>query len=117
MKSLLLHLVALLFLFAASLPAQVENVPTVTQCQADQRLWFSKLQEGHGDSKLIPDVRTVQQWGRVMMECEKVDPDNRPRYFKVLSALHEVVSQRMSEFLQRHNLFDQFLKEDAEGQR
>jgi len=56
-------------ILTASLVGQVEHAPTVAQCQADQRLWLSKLLV---DEKVKRDDR--------MIGCVAVDLNNQADY-------------------------------------
>jgi hypothetical protein len=98
MKRLILALI-----LTASLVGQVEHAPTVAQCQADQRLWISRIEEG--DSPRLPVFTVLTQWSHEMMECEKVDPNNEQRYYNTGSEIDEVESNRLLGFLNRHDLY------------
>lgn len=110
------RLVILAFVLAASLRGQVEHAPTVEQCQADQRLWLSKLEAVPPDTNL-PGFKTLQQWSSEMSDCREVDPKNGWTYFNVQSESNVLQAARMLRFLRRHNLWDKFLEEDAAGNR
>jgi hypothetical protein len=56
-------------ILTASLVGQVEHSPTVAQCQADQRLWLSDLEEPHNS---LPVYAVLGQWNVEMSVCEKV---------------------------------------------
>ena len=102
-------------ILTASLVGQVEHAPTVAQCQADQRLWISKIEEG--DSPRLPAFTVLTQWSHEMIECGKVDPNNEQRYYNTGSEIDEVESNRLLGFLDRHGLYQKFLEEDAAGKR
>jgi hypothetical protein len=96
---------------------EIEHAPTVAQCQADQRLWLSKLEDNppHG----IDDVTygTLIAWMREMSQCMEVDPSNRHGYFNTIAEAEGGKRWRLEDFLKRHNLWEQFKQEDAEGKR
>ena len=70
---------------------EVKYAPTVEQCRADQRLWLSKLEQPNSIG--IPNVDDA------------------------LGEIFAVMVRRLVGFLERHNLMDQFLGEDAQGKR
>jgi len=95
---------------------RVKHAPTVEQCQADQRLWFSRL-EG-GDSAKIPEPYDVlSEWASEMGECDKVDPPNRQKYYDTHSEIQAYQFVRVMDFMDRHDLWDKFKAEDAAGKR
>ena len=113
---------AVLILAVAALPqgvslaGQVEHAPTVAQCQADQRLWFAKLETTPTDINL-PSFYTLQAWQHEMGDCEEVDDSNRLKYYNTREEASEVQSNHMLNFLSRHGLWNKFIEEDAAGKR
>jgi hypothetical protein len=107
-------LVLACFLCSVSVYPQVEHAPTVAQCQADQRLWFSKLEEP--EPKLLAfDV--IREWSHEMLDCEKVDPENKLKYYNVEGEVEAEKVSRLAAFINRHGLWEQFKTEDAAGKR
>jgi hypothetical protein len=111
-----------LLLFSAVIGAsqtkQVEHAPTVEQCRADQALWLSKLEttpRGSGTSNV--DVRTLHAWAVEMDDCKAVDQANELKYYNTEAETTAAVSGRELGFIYRHNLYQQFLDEDAAGKR
>jgi aldehyde:ferredoxin oxidoreductase len=98
-----------------ALGQEVEHAPTVAQCQADQRLWLSKLEADHG----LDDVTfsTLVGWGTEMVQCEIVDPQNHLKYSQTNSEDIAERATRELNFISRHGLGQQFLAEDAAGKR
>jgi hypothetical protein len=96
--------------------AQVEHAPTVAQCQADQRLWLSQIEVDHGQ-RTLPAYAVIDKWKWEMDDCMSVDPENKVRYYNTESEVWVVQMGRMRDFLERHQVWDKFLDEDAEGQR
>lgn len=91
-----------------------EHSPTVAQCQANQRLWLSKIGEGRPAN--LPTFDVLTQLQKEMDDCIKVDPSSRWKYYNVMGkSLHKVV--RMIHLMDRHGLSDKFLEEDAAGKR
>jgi hypothetical protein len=94
---------------------QVEHAPTVAQCEADQRLWLSKLEDDRG----VDDVKfhTLEAWQREMTDCKEVDPTNNNKYINVMSEAEAELSRREFDFIARHGLTEQFIAEDEKGKR
>lgn len=53
-------LIVFIFVFVA-VGQEVQHAPTVAQCQADQRLWLSKLEDGDKSSAL-PEFDVLTKW-------------------------------------------------------
>jgi hypothetical protein len=98
-------------------PQAVEHAPTVEQCQADRAYWMSKLEQP--DDKGVDDVSydTLNGWHKEMSKCEVVDPSNYWKYYNAMGESNAEQLGRMIDFLSRHNLWQQFLDEDAAGKR
>lgn len=110
------HLLILTVVMATSLTVgQVEHAPTVAQCQADQRLWLSRIEEV--DSSRQPVFRLLTEWSHEMAECEHVDPSNQLRYYNTEYEIDALESKRLLHFIVRHDLMDKFVEEDAAGKR
>jgi hypothetical protein len=93
---------------------QVEHAPTAAQCQADQRLWLSRLE---GPSSQLPEYKVLVGWSSEMKDCQEVDPTNNFKYFNTRTELTAEQQIRLSRFLERHGLWNQFRAEDAAGKR
>jgi hypothetical protein len=52
-----------------------------------------------------------------MNECKKVDPEHHSSYYNTSAEVDDTKLSRMLDFLDRHNLYGQFLAEDAAGKR
>lgn len=111
MKHFVYLLTVALFVISASVIAQIERAPTVAQCQADQRLWLSRLDDEDGS---LPPYKTMMRWALEMRDCQTIDPDNDPRYYNTYNEICTDQLLRVTAFLERHKLYDQFIKEDAE---
>jgi hypothetical protein len=94
---------------------QVEHAPTVAQCQADQRLWLSKIEEG--DSQTLAKFDVLSQWNTEMIHCQKVDPTHSWDYNNLAGEISATQAARMLHFIQRHDMWQKFVSEDAAGQR
>jgi len=105
-----------LFLLSASLTAQVEHGPTLAQCQADQQLWFSQIENGDNRSAL-PDFYTLLDETKEMDACQKVDPSNWHEYYNISAEMDAERLERYMHFVRRHSLYDKFIMEDRAGMR
>jgi hypothetical protein len=115
MKTILLATAILIAVPA--LGQEVEHAPTVAQCQADQRLWLSRL-EGDDSPKLADvTVITLMKWENETHQCEVVDPQNQHKYYNTWGEATAVESLRELNFIKRHGLGAQFIAEDAAGKR
>jgi hypothetical protein len=111
-------LLAVILLPGIANPAQ-EHAPTAEQCDADQRLWVSQL----------PDVgnlayKEVEAREAEMTSCGLTMNSNTEQGFLKAKSYESVSSRyraemgaRLSSFLHRHNLVDQFFAEDTAGKR
>jgi hypothetical protein len=75
------------FLLTGSIAGQVEHAPTIAQCQADQRLWLSKIEE---NPKQLPSFTVLNKWKNEMNDCQSVDPSNQLKYYNTLSEIGSV---------------------------
>ena len=100
-------------LLAASLGGQVEHVPMVAQCQADQRLWSSQFDKDASSLK----CEALDKMANEMSDCATVDPPHKKDYFYTsVQALGNITLRTIS-FIQRHQFWDEFKAEDAAGKR
>jgi hypothetical protein len=113
-KTVILFLLAVLAVLAVNVKSQnVEHAPTVAQCQADQGLWYSKLEADEHDMS----VKTLSDWKDEMVKCRSVDPQKLFLYLLTGTEANAMVADRMMSFILRHDLALQFLEEDAKGLR
>ena len=114
-----LWLLLFLVILCQSIHSQeVKHAPTVAPCQADQRLWKSKLEQDPTPSG-VKDVSFAElvNWYTEMKDCISVDPDHRTGYVVTPSLVETTQYTRLVNFLGRHDLtWDQFLAEDERGQ-
>jgi hypothetical protein len=104
--------------FASGQPAQkVEHAPTVEQCQADRAYWSSKLAQPVGKEADDVMYMTLLGWDAEMDKCQVVDPPNRWQYFNVGEEALAAMAIRQRDFINRHDMWQQFLDEDAAGKR
>ena len=120
----------MLFLLSLSVKGQVQHAQTTEQCRADEHLWTSQLIEYYkaetetmknrspNRSDLV-NVSFKELAGRSveMGTCAAVDPSYTERYSDAGTGLQAVIADRFAHFLERHNLMNQFLDEDAAGKR
>ena len=100
-------------ILAASLTGQVEHAPTVAQCQADQRLWRSQLDKDASSLKYV----ALRKMAEEMIACDTVDLPNHQDYYDTATVASMNIALRTSAFIQRHQLWNDFLEEDAAGKR
>ncbi|MGC2333159.1 MAG: hypothetical protein WA581_17025 [Candidatus Acidiferrales bacterium] len=114
-----------LFLFLRPMSGQLEHAPTPAQCRADAAAWdipehfiferdaFSNMVTQHSnESARVLDARRAE-----LEVCEKTDRLHATRYSigGVAYTVAEMI--RLGDFMHRHNLMQQFYKEDDAGQR
>jgi hypothetical protein len=58
----------------AAVGQDVQHAPTVAQCQADQRLWLSHLEED--DPPHLPTFNVLVSWESEMNDCRTIDSTN-----------------------------------------
>ena len=105
---------------------EVPHAPTVEQCRADQKLWFSKLsddakaEEAEGLREPVAHSVSFQQLSFLSLEmhdCARIDPESKDLYYKTSDDAVVTANNRLVHFLHRHNLLSQFLAEDTQGVR
>jgi hypothetical protein len=96
-----------------------EHAPTAEQCDADLRLWAS--QASTLDKLPYKEVEAREQ---EMFNCGgSVNSQTQQGFIKAKSydsasnLYRGEMGERLSDFLVRHNLIEQFLAEDAQGKR
>ena len=107
--------VILAVILTASLRGQVEHAPTVAQCQADQKLWLSKIEEGHREQ--LPAFRVLSVWVTEMNDCGRIDTANAWTYSNTSGEIIAEQATRTLDFITRYDLLQKFLEEDAAGKR
>lgn len=93
-----------------------QEKPTVEQCRADRNAWKS-MTDSDRDSL---SARELQRRFGEMTSCSDVensDWQTRAGYLIVGEIYGDMTSARYLKFLIRHKLVQQFLDEDAAGQR
>jgi len=84
---------------------------TVEECRADQRLWVSMKDNATVSFRKLSDL------GTDLFYCVHVDPEWKNVYDLAVVTIDATQLKRLRNFLDRHNLWDQFLAEDAQGKR
>lgn len=112
---------------ASGKPAQeVEHAPTVAVCRADSAVWNSDfMKNGPKDSVGRISVQELLLRESEMNKCGFVDPPhpdnsnyNHPETYLFLQGLYSnEIGIRLVDFITRHNMWQQFLDEDAAGKR
>jgi hypothetical protein len=110
------HFLTFAAVLAASLTVgqDVQHAPTIAQCQADQRLWLSKLE---GDPSELPKFMDLHQWQVEMLDCRLVDHSNIWLYYNTAGEIASSQQNRLYNFVVRQGLWSKFLAEDAAGKR
>jgi len=114
MKRILI-LATLILTASLSVGQDVKHAPTVGQCQADQRVWVADIEQV--DSPRLPKYSVLSKWSHEMTDCEKVDPDNKGKYYNTGAEIDAMQAIRLMDFLDRHGLWAKFKEEDAAGKR
>ena len=103
---------------ASAHPRQaVEYAPTVEQCRADRAYWMSKLEQPSEKGTDDVTFETLRGWQKEMSKCQVVDPENYWKYYNAGSEAVAESGNRALNFIIHHNLWQQFLDEDAAGKR
>ncbi|HWO32751.1 MAG TPA: hypothetical protein VNO32_28475 [Candidatus Acidoferrum sp.] len=97
------------------IPQQATNGPNAAQCQSDAAMWLPTLEAQGGTIAMT--YETLGSWVDEMMQCRDVDPANREKYFHVVAGAVAERANRETNYLVRHDLYKQFLAEDATGTR
>jgi hypothetical protein len=106
-----------LFLFSASLTAQVEHGLTAAQCQVDQHLWFSQIENRRDNRLVLPDFYTLLDETKEMDACQKIDPLHWHVYYNTSAEMDAERLGRYMNFVRRHGLYEKFIMEDRAGMR
>jgi hypothetical protein len=126
---------AILLLAATAGTADVQDVkhaPTRETCRADVAVWYSDTivdAYEHSEDELASggkyirnpagdlQIREVIGRMREMHECKLVVSEDRQLYSDAWNFYYGVLTERYKRFVDRHGLYDQFVKEDAAGIR
>ena len=109
-----LTLVFLLIVLSVASP-QREHAATASQCEARQRLLLSEAE----DQKAIDSVtfRTLRAWIVEIDACAEADPRNETHYYDTDAQITGWQYVRLSAFMYRHGLWEQFYEGDEEGRK
>ena len=118
-----LSLAAIMLLrFASIVEAQQHAPPAQLQCPADAQVW---TKQSDGDLKELT-ASVVEARGSEMIACFKSAPicgENNNNsavamdYMMLAEVYTSELSTRFSHFLSRHDLSEEFLREDAQSKR
>lgn len=109
-------------------------VPTAAQCETDAQTWGNrqkyqqyldaedKYRDQHKrnpNSTELARLAMAEVFARLkeMTACADIDPKRYRSYSDVTEIYEHIWGDRMVNFLGRHDMWEQFLKEDAEGYR
>jgi hypothetical protein len=112
---------------APAFAREVEHAPTAAQCKADATLWSSQKSDFfllYGRTRNVQNTvierltaKELLARSNEMADCATVDSDDARNYYELQSAYVELFLRRMNQFIERHNLMDQFYQEDEAGAR
>jgi hypothetical protein len=90
---------------------EVKHAPTVEQCHAD-------ASSAPVDASSAPvSYKEMDSWVSKMGQCISVDIDNFELYLHTQAAVLYLQRERTQNFVKRHNQWNQFIPEDAQGNR
>lgn len=123
-------LLPLLFLFVVPMTGQVEHAPTPEQCRADADDWgipkWSVFVPNENEFANLAGVtmhdrtvtaKTLDARIAELGQCVKTDSALSVRYSQGSRGYAIAELARMADFMQRHNLTEQFYQEDNQGKR
>ena len=93
--------------------------PTVEQCRAAYKQSFLRLLSLNQQEAALAKIGYLEllDLHDEMRKCEGVDRQRELDYCSDTEELDGLTLLRLKRFLDRHNLYDQFLAEDAQGKR
>lgn len=109
-----------------------KHAPTVAQCLVDVKLWYNEadareylkaqdaLQDDNTPNRTAYarlSISEVRLRLSEMKDCARVDDANLSNYHEAAEFYFDIFGDRLFRYLQRHDLFQQVEKEDAEGKR
>lgn len=109
---------------------QIEHAPTPEQCRADADAWgiptaggllrneeqFNKLMSSTANDRNLT-AKMMDARMRQFSQCMRTDNMQDTRYAEAATAYTNAYMVRVVNFMKRHNLTEQFLAEDQQGQR
>ena len=98
-------------------PQEVKHAPTIEQCRADLRVRMPRVlsaRNGGADDAIFVELTN---WHHELYACRTVDLSLTNQYANVGGAIAEEQKRRLLDFIKRHNLVEEFLAEDAQGER
>jgi hypothetical protein len=103
----------------AALGQEIHHAPTAEQCKADATVWFNQ----HLITPTVDDALSFRELSAresEMADClDVLEPSSTERNhaYEVGTSYGLIIGKRETNFLKRHNLIQQFEKEDAQGAR
>jgi hypothetical protein len=123
-------LLPLLCLFALPTAGQVEHAATPEQCRADSDSWSlpragilvpNEDQFSNATNAIVHNLnvsaKTLEARVNELQQCIKTDSGQSTRYAEGSRAYAIALLLRISDFVQRNNLTQQFYQEDNQGKR
>ena len=96
-------------------PPLMPPASDVEQCRADQRLWLSKLEQPNDAGINNVSFNELNAWTFEMDDCRSVDPEFAREYYATEAEAESAAISRVEHFLDRHNLYGQFIADDTQG--
>jgi hypothetical protein len=111
---------------------QMQHAPLPEQCRADFALWYNinlDIEYTNAEAAHISDgtpnrtetnklhLTEVNERTRELLDCRKVDSSRQDDYLEAVKFYQEIVANREYNFIIRHDLWNQLMREDAEGKR
>jgi hypothetical protein len=78
-------------------------------------LWLSKLEQPNGVGIAGISYQELDGWTLEMTDCLKVDSASQFQYGNTTAEAYTAMVMRLENFVRRHNQWQQFLAEDAQG--
>lgn len=124
----------LVFLFSPRLLASEpqQHAPTLEVCRADAAVWYDRdaateylkaetLHKSDNVKNLTPTAKLalieVKARASEMFVCAKVDEPRSQSYLEAADFYYIVMVDRYGDFIRRHHLMEQMMREDAQGLR
>lgn len=92
-----------------------DHAPTVEQCRADQRLWAARMEDNTNIGSL--SAKELNTFSGEMNDCVAVDSERENAYNLQAAMFRLEIEKRLTDFLVRHDLMQQFAAEDKAGKR
>jgi hypothetical protein len=94
------------------------QTPTVETCQANANAWIADFSSTNVAKGSVSYLDLLDRSVQMSMCASNYPEDSRVKEFSVLVDIYQSAAiTRLSNFVERRNLYSKFLQEDAAGQR